>query len=472
MRMESNPTRQWFVYDKEREQGPFNEAELSQKIKSQEFGFEAYVYTEGMSDWALIKDTPVLLESVSAPNVEASLESLAPSEKIPEPQENIAPISQSTNESTVSEASETKSPELTIAEIENLQKQSQEKLTKKKSSLGIIKILVGALAVAALFFAFYDNRAVLQKNLQSDDAESNSNTEDQSEIKKGPSSDWEKLRNFRLESTVQGPSFMLNSDKFSGDFPIIHGALSPLLPYDTIKAALFPDTTKTIMPVPFVHLFKVAVQDGFFVVGPLQNKAQNLTPGRYRLLLAFEGNFLGEASFEIEHWPTQPRLIEIEKTLFSERRELAQKEKDSLNKKYSEIGQALEQIKSIDTQMEKAAKTKAVWAEKADLWENTLNKATQDQEKTLSGPMFYPVLQQAIYQLLQDISSLASSYKDKHLGLNKKALSQKTVTELLTRIQNNQNEFQKAFQSSTIENESLSIQIDKDIVKKQLLETW
>jgi hypothetical protein len=46
------------------------------------------------------------------------------------------------------------------------------------------------------------------------------------------------------------------------------------------------------------------------------------------------------------------------------------------------------------------------------------------------------------------------------------------VTELLTRIQNNQNEFQKAFQSSTIENESLSIQIDKDIVKKQLLETW
>jgi hypothetical protein len=454
--MESNPARQWFVYDKEREQGPFNEEELTQRIRAQEFSFEAYVYTEGMSDWALIKDTPILTGEAAVASSEAPLES--PAEK---PKESV--------------------PQNTKTEVA-LERPSEPLIPENapvppihKAKAPILKVVVASLAVLALLFALYENRSRLGAflGLGQDSATVESNNNNGSvDAAKSASSEWERLRNYRIESTAQGPSFILDSAHYTGDFPVLKGAISPLLPLEGLKAALFPDPTRNILPVPFVHFFKLPVHDGFFVVGPLQVKGQNLPAGRYKLLLASDTSFLGEATFEVGHWPTQVRLIEIEKKLFAERRELAQKEKEAMEKKLSELAQAELQLREIDKNFEKGPRTKAAWSEKTDPWFATLSQALGDQERIMRGPMFYPVFQQALYQIMQDLQTMAAAYQEKHLTPVKRASSMKIIAGHSSKIENNVAQWKKNLQNTTLESENISIQLDKDIVKKQLMETW
>jgi hypothetical protein len=63
--MQPDAQRQWFVYYKEKETGPISEKELHSKIKSGDLDASAYVFTEGMGDWALVSDTPVLAQASS-----------------------------------------------------------------------------------------------------------------------------------------------------------------------------------------------------------------------------------------------------------------------------------------------------------------------------------------------------------------------------------------------------------------------
>src|SRR5688500_1813783 len=66
--MTPDPQRQWFVYFKEQEMGPFSERELQGKTRSGEITDSAYVFTEGMADWASLADTPVLRDAAEAPS--------------------------------------------------------------------------------------------------------------------------------------------------------------------------------------------------------------------------------------------------------------------------------------------------------------------------------------------------------------------------------------------------------------------
>jgi hypothetical protein len=58
--MTPDSSRQWYLYYQEKESGPLAEADLIAKIASGEVGMDAYVFTEGMTDWALVSDTTVL----------------------------------------------------------------------------------------------------------------------------------------------------------------------------------------------------------------------------------------------------------------------------------------------------------------------------------------------------------------------------------------------------------------------------
>ncbi len=60
MQLTPDSLRQWYVYFQEKEMGPYRESELSQKLAIKEIALSAYVFTEGMTDWALASDTPVL----------------------------------------------------------------------------------------------------------------------------------------------------------------------------------------------------------------------------------------------------------------------------------------------------------------------------------------------------------------------------------------------------------------------------
>jgi len=55
-----DPQRKWFIYFQQKEMGPLSESELKNKYAAGELDSTTYVYTEGMSDWALINDTSLL----------------------------------------------------------------------------------------------------------------------------------------------------------------------------------------------------------------------------------------------------------------------------------------------------------------------------------------------------------------------------------------------------------------------------
>jgi RNA polymerase sigma factor (sigma-70 family) len=372
--LESNPQRQWFVYDKEREQGPFFEEELHHKIKAREFSGEAYVYTEGMSDWALIKDTPVLSDENPIENQK--------NQNLPRMEIKSKDIVLTSQMIESFEAPTISDP------VENLQSTKAEKqpLPKKDSWL-LLKTAIVFLVLSALGFMIYDKRSLLTQKwysmIHNQSAVVSSNTTNTTP-EKSTNSDWERLKNFHLESTAKGPSFILDSSEYFGEFPIIKGALSPLLQFDNVKVAFFPDSTKSLLTVPFVRYMKVPVWDGFFTFGPVHDKSRALPPGRYNILIANENTFLGEASFELGRWPTQPKLVEIEKKLFNDRQVLAKKELDILKKKSIELNEAEKQLSSMSSQLEKSANNKVplIIEQKWQIWTSTLDLALKEQEKS------------------------------------------------------------------------------------------
>ncbi len=54
--MQPDTQRQWFVYFKEKEMGPFSEAEVRAKLASRDLDDTAYLFTEGMTDWTLVQE--------------------------------------------------------------------------------------------------------------------------------------------------------------------------------------------------------------------------------------------------------------------------------------------------------------------------------------------------------------------------------------------------------------------------------
>lgn len=54
-----DPQRSWFVYFKEKEVGPIAESDVIARLEASELDATAYVFTEGMSDWALVGESPL-----------------------------------------------------------------------------------------------------------------------------------------------------------------------------------------------------------------------------------------------------------------------------------------------------------------------------------------------------------------------------------------------------------------------------
>lgn len=69
--LQKDPNRQWFVYFKEKEFGPLAESIVHEKFQCGEFSEEAYVFSEGMDDWELLKEINVF----NAGSVGSALES-------------------------------------------------------------------------------------------------------------------------------------------------------------------------------------------------------------------------------------------------------------------------------------------------------------------------------------------------------------------------------------------------------------
>jgi hypothetical protein len=485
-----DPQRQWFVYFNEKELGPFAEKELLTKIAQGEFDTSAYVFTDGMTDWALVSDTPVLYKSgpgvaagagenwkeqstksiVAAqgpldnpfddlihegdsPPVRATsgLPSEAKAVTRTNPVQGPTDSAKVTSKAQVSHTSETNTksgsmarslsgapeeapkvgaePTLRTATTGTNTKVVQKPASKPNRTLLLVLLLVVVGAAAY----YWQNQMQGSLDLPSEvvnetqpEGESPQNTEAQGaapEIVKSPKVeptsgagagisdvDWAKLKEFRAVKEQKGPTYMLSPNAIGGKFPIVVGALSPLIESEQVHLAVFPDPERSLMAIPKIWYLRASSLDGFFSAGPLNLDGKELPPGRYIVLVQTTDGLLGETSFELGLWPDPTRLAEIKTTMTAEMKTLAGQEREALVAKLKEIKAALAQLKAKSQAAVRGPRGAPEWKAFSKAWYESLLKAIRDQRSVTVGPMFYPAEQLKLLNFMENVRALQESF--------------------------------------------------------------
>lgn len=369
MNVESD--RQWFVYFKETEMGPFPETELVQKIKSGGFDGSAFVYTDGMSDWELIKDSALksYLESETAPVT--VVESIAAAE----PKAAVA------------------SP--TVA--------AESAPTVKKSFALGLKPIAAVLFVALVGTGYILNRDLINSYLGGA-GEGIIDLSKETPLPQTVSLDaaqdtsinWGELDAFVRIQDPQGPAFRLANRSLGGMRPIFVGVLSPLHKYSYLTVAVFPDNDRSLYSIPPLWISDVGVQAGYFSVGPHVNKGQDLLPGRYRVLVASGGKFLGDVSVDIGEFPMGDALNEQKAKVLTEVTTLAGTEKEAFKAKAQSMVGLFQKLGALEAAAMAGATQRKVWVDSRGSLTKDLAAMRDEQTKLLQGPMFYPGEQNAL----------------------------------------------------------------------------
>lgn len=459
----SDPKRQWFLYFKEKEIGPLSEAELIQKLDSGEINATAYVYTEGMPDWALISETPVLAPGA---DFESEDSSARPT------------ISQATATETVALESTEATPTPAPSEIESLgsvdaAKASPEKFEapgsteklaaaatpKKRSKLALL--IPAALAVAVL--AFYAEK-FMPVQTPKESVAPVASTSPTPEAPKADSFSWDELNLQRESQDRNAAPFRLAPQHLGGKRPVLVGALSPLVKADALQVAIFSDNEKSLYAVPRLWMLKVPVIDGYFSVGPLSAEGKELRAGSYHVMIAHQGNFLGEVGFDVGPWPSAAELAESNSRIEQERAGLAQKEKTALDLKIIESASAIVELQNLGKIAANGARTLPQWTKASVAWQQKISQALNDQKTVLSGPMFYFDTQNKLYGLLGELNKA-------WLELDAQAkTAKKPAPTLLTAL--NQKQLQLATETQELARSGAQVsplKMDANIVKRSLL---
>jgi len=471
--METDPNRQWFVYDREREQGPYSELELKLKIESGEFSSEAYVYTEGMPDWALISDTEVLQEKELK---ESKEQAFVPSQSVTghSDVERLGAEGPSPSESSGHAAEKTliqKAPEdVKLKKASSSKKTTMSKLTKA----AIVLLTIGCLGIVSYFYSpaigLYVQKAktLVLGSLQQDvSGESSEVQQDRSK------SAWSHFESFRSESNRNSPAFMVEVSKVDRSYPLVRGAISSLLKITEVDVAIFPDSEKNLMAVPALWRVKVPVFEGYFVIGPLKlNKSEELPPGRWVVMAANAGVFLGEATFEVGDWPSQPELVLYREKISAETQGLAAKEIEILQAKVKEFEAAASQLRQNTKHAEAGKKNRNAWLVFYDKWRTKIELAVEDQKKVLAGPMFYAQNQTQLYNALNDLSKVGANLELLSVGGPRKLQSESliSVKEIWPSFSRSERELYATVEKLKVSPQVAPLSIDREIVRLQLLE--
>lgn len=535
--MNPDPNRQWFVYFNEKELGPFTETELHSKLTSGEFDQNAYVFTEGMTDWALVSDTPVLLSGgpkVSAPpatqwsetpsqstkskvmNLEAEnpfadllgsssgdapkaaqppAQTSAPSQdesafsisaptnaskgfgldqktagtqpgaqpEAPAPATYSAPISQAkSTPSASSSAGASLSRPLSGASSVKVGSEP----TLKGSAFGasssipvpsgnparkrvLLYLLLVIVMIGAGLYWVQNNGGLAsipyvssllklapepkkapppppadenaaEPEALADDSVAATDPNAPAPAPKAPKAakagslsdgDWKVLFNFRTQKDQKGPPYTLAAAPLGDRYPIIVGALSPLIQVEKVYVAAFPDSERSLFAVPRIWYLEASVIDGVFSIGPLNNEGKELPAGRYKVLVQTSEAYLGDTSFNTGTWPTGTKLTEINAVIANEAKTLATKEREALDLKLKEVKAALMQLKSKSMTATKGPRAYKAWKEFSKPWYESLAKAIKEQRAITQGPMFYPDTQLKILNYMENVRTLEESYE-------------------------------------------------------------
>lgn len=399
--------------------GPFSEAELQSKLKTNELDSSAYVFSEGMSDWALVSDTAIFTSKTAAPAASSSSEKLGAQPMVTESVSGGGVAS-----STGPKGKEPiKSAEPTLqksrAEVQSSMGYTAPKPRSNKVRVVLYSILAVVILISGAFY-WIDQGGyvpVLSDMLGSHKIQppaspmpkpplATATTQDLTtgvgapQAKAPRSFDWDELKEFRKTADPKGAPFRIATRTLAEGHPVVVGVLSPLIKVDAVKVMIFPDNEKNMMPISKVWSLKAQAIDGFFAVGPLNVEGAELPAGRYHLMAASNGSFLGEVTFDVGNWPTADKLTAIQAQIQKERSVMADKERSALEMKYREVAAAIDQLKLHSRSATMGAKGAKDWVRLSQPWRSILLKALDDQRSVMSGPMFYPEAQNKLYTLM------------------------------------------------------------------------
>jgi hypothetical protein len=254
-----------------------------------------------------------------------------------------------------------------------------------------------------------------------------------------------------------------------GDRPVLVGVLSPLIPADEVKVAVFPMNERSLMAVPRVWYFRASVVDGFFTVGPIHSGIDPLKPGKYFVYVQFDDKFLGETEFEFGTWPEAGSLGAIQDGLQKERVALSDQERAALEAKAKELSAALEQLRAAGA---KVAGPKAVaqFLKMTQAWKTKIAQAESDQSQLMRGPMFYPKAQAAVVDLIAELRSLhaAIELQGRKGAAALRANRQKGLGQLWAEATRRQQALLGELQAMAMQKEPLALMIDTETVKASL----
>lgn len=452
--------------------GPFPESQVLEKFKSGEIDSTAFVYTDGMPDWAVIKDVPVLAAQIqpsSAPKVKPQTQSgvsLPPaghtdikgeptaigggfanpsttksqsvqSSKIskspfPGTNSNVSQAGLQSPNSSISTplpapaaSASASATQVDIAKKPRFNFKVDKKVIVAASVL-IVMIGVGVNLPALLGPAtepeFEGSETPSQPLVTQSppapagaSAVQKANPESPAPVPAVSSGemkiDWPTLVQFRDSKDPKNAPYRLWDKPFGGERPLILGVLNSQIASPWVSVAVFPDNTRSLMAIPQIWYLRAAVTDGFFVIGPLSHKGAGLTAGRYKVLVQVDDKFLGETGFEFGTWPDVATLNEMQKKFQDERQTMANEERTQFEARLKEANSAFEQLRTRGVSATKGKKGAREWGSFSRAWISALRKSMADHQAILRGPMFFGETQQELFGFYNQLKFLFESYQ-------------------------------------------------------------
>jgi len=486
--MTPDPQRQWFVYHQEKELGPLPESEVLKKLRSREIDDSAFVYTEGMSDWALVSDTSVLREL--APNIAGGdFESVGQtggswSQAGHSPAGNGQAKRQTQpgtggwtgQQGTGSQAVQ---PQLEPSAAPAAAKTGLGGRFKKQQLRPIILAVLIAVLLGVGYFAY------MNRNTGGTDPDGATvSQETKSNPKPGaaplpadaapPASDavdWPALETVRRSTDGAAAPFVLGQRQLPPGRVLLVGAINKAIVTESVTVAIYPDNDKNLMVIPRVWILRVPVIDGYFSVGPLHIEGAPLPEGRYFLVPQANGRLLGEADFEVGAFPGAPELANRTTELQKQRIEFAAKERSEIEGRFQDLSALQVDLEKIAPGAQKGPKSAVEWKKISTDWRNRLRSLATVQYNQLLNPLFYSTTQTKIYNLIVQMDKFVESLNRYSTGGLKSfmATTKKAPQQFLVEIAAEKNRLTAEIGSLATASPG-PLRVDVEQVRKQLLE--
>lgn len=406
--MRVDPDRQWFVYFKETEMGPFAEPEMLKKIHARDFDDTAFVYTDGMSDWELIKDSELQVLLVPQTTKEEVHEEKVPVEIFTEKVSVGPSLVDATSRFDTKSQTKAPAPEPEIVSSEPPKMAAKARV---RSSMGF-KPLVAILFLVIVGAGYFLNRDLIDSYISGanqekliDLSETVVTTSTNPVAELDTSVNWSELDTFVRIQDPQGPAFRIADKTLAGLRPILVGALSPMLKMSRVTIAVFPDNDRSLYVAPPLWVWNEGVHSGYFSAGPHLNNGQDLLPGRYRVLIASQGKFLGDVGFELGVYPIGDALAEKKAEMQKQLGEVSAKERSSLKTKISSVDALGKKSFSLEPlAIDRKGKRRA-WLEQRAPITKELSELREAQAKFVTGPMFYAGEQTLLLTVIRALDS-------------------------------------------------------------------